>query len=581
LNLSDVKYEKTIAPEQCRPALDEQEAAGVMTETAFVEPPLTVTDPAQLEWSDAADVVVIGFGCAGASAAIEAREHRADVLVVDRFEGGGATAYSGGIYYAGNTPYQRAAGYDDDPEQMARYLAMEIGDAVREDTLRRFCAQSAENLQWLEAHGVPFNGKLFKGKTTFPPGDHYLYFSGNEKIERYSRHAKPAPRGHRIFGKGWTGKVLFAALADAARRLGVGFNPHARAQRLVLDSRGRVLGIEVVELPEAQRRDHQALYRRVDPMQPFGFDKAVRAIDECRALEAACGERRLIRARRGVVLATGGFAYNLDMLREHLPKYAEHAAALLRLGSMGCDGSGLQLARSAGAAVDKMQRLFAGRSIAPPFEQLRGIIVNRDGRRFINEDAYNATLGEAIANQPGSSAWLILDGRTFWAVVRRLLPRGDGFFMTWYVPALLNILFGGTRRAPSMAALARKCGIDAAGLERELSDYNDAARSGRVDAHGKLADYVQPIAGRSYYALNMSMPNRYSFMLFFTLGGVKVDEDSGLVLKSDGTSIPGLYAAGRVAVGVCSNSYACSGLSLADGVFSGRRAGRHCATGVG
>jgi 3-oxo-5alpha-steroid 4-dehydrogenase len=80
-----------------------------------------------------------------------------------------------------------------------------------------------------------------------------------------------------------------------------------------------------------------------------------------------------------------------------------------------------------------------------------------------------------------------------------------------------------------------------------------------------------------YWAINLAMKSLFSFMLFFTLGGVRVDEQTGEALRGDGSRIPGLYAAGRAAVGICANTYACSGLSLADGVFSGRRAGRHCA----
>lgn len=124
---------------------------------------------------DAADVIVVGFGAAGACAAIEAARAGADVLVVERFSGGGATALSGGVVYAGGgTKYQRAAGVDDTPEQMYSYLSREVGDAVSPEVLRSFCDGSVEMLGWLESNGVPFEGSLCPKKTSYPSNEFYL-----------------------------------------------------------------------------------------------------------------------------------------------------------------------------------------------------------------------------------------------------------------------------------------------------------------------------------------------------------------------------------------------------------------------
>ena len=100
---------------------------------------ILVDDPNAIAWDDTADVVVVGYGGAGACAAIEARENGASVIIVERFAGGGTTSYSGGVIYAGGTRYQREAGYDDSAEKMFAYLSMEVGDAVRTETLRRYC----------------------------------------------------------------------------------------------------------------------------------------------------------------------------------------------------------------------------------------------------------------------------------------------------------------------------------------------------------------------------------------------------------------------------------------------------------
>jgi 3-oxo-5alpha-steroid 4-dehydrogenase len=150
-------------------------------------------------WDVQADVVVVGFGAAGACAAIEAADAGAGVVVLDRFGGGGATALSGGVVYAGGgTEYQRAAGVDDSPEAMYAYLATEVGDVVSADTLRAFCRDSAAQLDWLHRQGVPFEASLCPDKTSYPTNRHYLYYSGSELSARDV--AAPAPRGHRAPG---------------------------------------------------------------------------------------------------------------------------------------------------------------------------------------------------------------------------------------------------------------------------------------------------------------------------------------------------------------------------------------------
>jgi 3-oxo-5alpha-steroid 4-dehydrogenase len=133
------------------------------------------------EWDVEADVVVVGFGAAGACAALEAAAAGCSVLILERFGGGGATALSGGVVYAGGgTPQQRAAGVTDTPEAMLGYLRTEVGDAVPDATLREFCDGSVAMLAWLEGHGVPFEGSLCPDKTSYPTNRHYLYYSGSE-----------------------------------------------------------------------------------------------------------------------------------------------------------------------------------------------------------------------------------------------------------------------------------------------------------------------------------------------------------------------------------------------------------------
>ena len=132
----------------------------------------------EMQWDDEVDVVVVGMGAAGACAALQAAQGGAEVAVVDRFEGGGATAISGGIFYAGGgTHIQQEAGVEDTVDAMFDYLKLEVRDAVSSATLRDFCERSVDNLTWLEAQGVEFEASLCPYKTSYPLDHYCLYYS--------------------------------------------------------------------------------------------------------------------------------------------------------------------------------------------------------------------------------------------------------------------------------------------------------------------------------------------------------------------------------------------------------------------
>lgn len=539
-----------------------------------VSEPLVVADPDGEAWDDSADVVVVGFGGAGACAAIEARENGADVLAIDRFDGGGATRYSGGLVYLGaGTPAQRDCGVEDTVEEMDKYLALEVGDAASAPTIRQYCADSLANYDWLTRHGVPFSGPLYDGKAVLAPEGYFLQYSGNEKSPAYAAKARPAARGHRTVGVGFTGYALYDPLRASAQSIGVRVLLHSPVTRLVVDQRGRVVGVEVLSVPEAQRDDHRKAYLKVNPMAPFNAKAAATAGFEAGGIEDRHGKPMRIRARGGVVLSTGGFSHNHTMLGEYAPLIARNVDATMRMASLGCDGSGHRLGQSAGGEARGMDRTYLGR-IMVPATYTHGVMVNARGERFAAEDSYNSILGGAILAQPDAQAHLILTAGDFHKVVRECLFSGWVMFRFFGGAAMLNILFGGTRRARSIAGLARKLGMDPAILERTVAQYNAGIESG--DRFGKLAENCAPLSDRGYYAVNFSLSNRFAFSQLFTLGGLAVDEESGQVLTPAGSPVQGLYAAGRTAFGLCSNNYV-SGLSLGDNVFSGRRAGRHAA----
>lgn len=539
--------------------------------------PIRISSPNELVWQDTADVVVVGYGGAGVVAALQAREDGADVLAVDRFAGGGATAYSGGVIYAGGTQQQREAGFEDTPEAMFRYLRAEKVP-LSDEALRCFCEGSAGDVAWLMSQGVPYGGEPFLDKTAFPPDGYWLYYSGNENTSKFREFSPPAPRGHRVKTPGNGGWLYYAKLREAAEDRGVRLLPHAPVERLILDGSGRIVGIEACALPKEKWKEHSDLYAVVDAWKPFNNVKAEAAIKAARQLIVDHAAPRFIRARKGVVLCSGGFINNLEMLAEFQPEVARSYKGLLRLGSAGCDGSGIKLGLSVGGKVERMEKLFIGSPLSPPLAYVKGgILINERGERYVAEDAYHADLGNATIRQPGCRSWLVMEGRTLWAAMRQSLFPGKGLFKTWGLPPLVNAVLGGTRRAGSLAKLAEKIGADPAGLVRTVADFNAMIARGGPDLLGKSPDKLRPIEKSPFYAVNTSVENFWSPTMAFTLGGLAVDEFTGQVKRKDGSAIEGLYAAGRAAVGICSEGYM-SGLSIADTVFSGRRAGHHAMT---
>jgi 3-oxo-5alpha-steroid 4-dehydrogenase len=138
------------------------------------------------------------------------------------------------------------------------------------------------------------------------------------------------------------------------------------------------------------------------------------------------------------------------------------------------------------------------------------------------------------------------------------------------LPALLNIFFN-AKKADTVAELAGKCRLPVEQLTATIDSYNEAAKGNKADDFRKSDDFMADMSVGPYFAMDISVDSQVFPCPAITFGGLKVNEDSGAVVDDSGEEIPGLYAAGRSAVGVASNLYV-SGLSIADCVFSGRRA---------
>ena len=521
------------------------------------------------------DVVVVGYGMAGVTAAIEAAEAGSRVLVLDRGYGGGASALSGGVVYAGGgTRYQRAAGLNDTPENMFNYLRQEVRGVVSDATLRRFCETSASTIDWLEEHGATFRATLCPYKTSYPTDEHYLYYSGNEKAWPYNQQAEPAARGHRQVAKGMgSGHALFEVLRESAMRKGVAFRPLSRVASLIIEDE-KVKGVRyrTVDAEDPSVRRHRRLSTVAGKLgnwvPPIGakFNDKAEALWQENAVEAE------VRAN-AVIISAGGFVFNPEMKAEHAGGFAD----ISPLGTVGDDGTGIALGVSAGGSTDHLDRMTAWRFMSPPAALLEGISVGPSGARIANEDLYGATHSQVMIDEHQGRGFLVLDAKQ-WKKARGQVRSQTQPFQAAQAAYLFTV--GHTKRA-NLEQLAQKIGVSPQGLDQTVAAYNEGLASSVGDPAHKGAALCSPIESGPFYAIDISIKNSPAFPApGLTLGGLRVDEETGEVLTEDDQRVRGLYAAGRTAVGICTNSYL-SGTSLADGVFSGRRAGAHAATQIG
>ena len=546
-----------------------------------VEAPQIISDPNLFAWDDEADLIIAGLGGAGIAAANEALDQNLTVIGIDKTSGGGATAKSGGVFYAGGgTPIQQAAGVEDTPENMFNYLIQETGDIVKEETLRKFCETSAENTQWLMDNGVQFDPSYYKIKTSYPGAGYFLYHSDNSLVPSYMEKADPAPRGHRGYEDGpfrpiGVGGTIFYPLKKSAIAKGLKLFPQTEARSLVITSEGRVVGLKVLMLPSGNlAQQHKVLTSRGELFQMLlppsypgsGFLQKIGNffIKKAQKIERNHRQVKYIQAKKGVCLSTGGFIFNRSMVKEYAPKYFDG----MPLGTSNDQGSGIRLGQSVGGKTDHMDRVTAWRFLNPPLAFAQGIVVNRHGERFCNEMVYGATLGDAMCEHNEGKAYLIVDADLF-----DLAKKQSSEALPFQRDMARMLMYFNARKKSNLEDIAKIYGLDASKLALEITKYNKAAAAGLSCEFGKAASDVKELKG-AFYIMDISIDSKLAPLTTLTLGGLMVNEETGEVINQDMQEIQGLYAAGRTAVGVCSNIYV-SGLSIADCIFSGRRIGQH------
>jgi 3-oxo-5alpha-steroid 4-dehydrogenase len=459
------------------------------------------------------DVVVVGLGAAGTAAAIAAAAAGARVRALERQGGaGGTSAMSGGLLYlGGGTALQEACGFRDSPDNMERFLAAALGPGVDGERLHAYCVESAAHFQWLAAHGVPFRAAFCDEPNRESEDDSGLLFSGGEDSYPFDEIADPVPRGHKPRFVDSSGGFLMRCLGDALARTAAEVALDARVDRLVEDA-GRVAGV-------LAKRD---------------------------------GVYLAIRARRGVVLAAGGFIHNPAMVAAHCPD-AHRPDPGWRIGTPADDGSGIRLGLGARGAATRLEAFECALPIGPPHRLARGILVNARGERFINEDTYPGRIGwQALVAQRGQ-VFLIVDEKIY---EKNLV----GLRAEW--------------AAETAAELAADLGLPRERFAATIARYNAHAARGEDPDFHKRAPFLVPL-GPGLAAIDLRVESRAIYATF-TLGGIATDLEAR-VLDASGAPVPGLYAAGRTAASLAAHGYV-SGISLGDGTFFGRRAGLHAAT---
>ena len=457
-------------------------------------------------WDHEADVVIAGFGVAGAAAAVEAAGSGADVLVLERTGSwGGAASMAGGfIYLGGGTELQKACGFADSVENMAAFLNVAMGPGADPKRIADYCEGSVAHFDWLVGCGVRFKAEFFGEPGWEPMGDQGLMYSGGENAYPFNTIATPAPRGHipqmsdKKQGEASAGFMLMKPLVDTAIAAGVRALYDMRVQSLIVDPGGAVVGV---------------LARQ------YGTEVTIRARER----------------RRGVVLATGSFAYNESMVARYAPRIAGRPAASIEQH----DGQAIRMAQALGADLAHMDATEVALFIDPQ-QLVRGILVNARGQRYVAED---------------TTAYLIIDGDAQEEAMASLSPQLMMRPPTWV--------------ADTVADLEAEMGLPTGSLQSTVSAYNEGVAGGADPLLHKKAEWLRPI-GSPVGAIDLRDSTGG-----FTLGGLHTTLD-GQVLHVTGAPIPGLFAAGRCTAGLAAWGYA-SGVSLGDGSFYGRRAGRAAA----
>jgi fumarate reductase flavoprotein subunit len=459
------------------------------------------------------DLLIVGAGTAGMTCAIVAAQAGADVVVVEKSDVPGGTLHlTGGHMSAAGTRRQAERGIDDSPEAHLADLVRISRGTVDERIAGLAVAQAAPTVEWLEEHGLELEEDT--------PAVYY------------------------------------------------GHEPYATARTIWGDDRGRsILRVLQPMWDEQVAAGRIAFLPAHDLQELLVEDGAVTGV-----VAGHRGVRVELRAA-ATVLATGGYAANLDLLADVTPGRPR----ALTSAAPTSQGDGILAAQRIGARFHRAERFLASigsfvedpeaaRAFdSPQFMDLdrdpQEIWVNVRGERFTPEDVRSPDLHErALAAQPGAQMWVVCDDRA-------LDADGGTFHRVWDAERLRAEAQRGSFAwsAPDLATLAARAGLDAGGLEQTVAAFNAAVASGE-DPLGRTALHA-PLDTPPFHAF------RSDATVFVSFGGLAVDEELR-VLDDAGRPIPGLHAAGEIiGAGTTSGNAFCSGMLLTPALAFGRLLG--------
>ena len=558
------------------------------------------------------DVLVVGSGAAGLSAAVTARHRGLDVLIVEkepRF--GGTTARSGGWLWIPGTSLAKAWGITEGPDAARTYLRHEAGNSYNAAKVDAFLTAGPEAVDFFTTKtSVRFDMPLvFPDYHAEAPGGTQggrsmvaRPFDARELGDHVKTLGAPLPE-LTVFGMMLgSGKEIihfmratrsFTSAAYVAKRLSKHLMDVLRFGRGMTLTNGNAL---------AGRLAKSAF----DLGVPLWLSSPVRELviegDAVRgAVVMRDGRAVTVRTRRGVVLACGGFPHDVarrKALFPHAPTGAEHYSP----GPTGNTGDGLRLAETAGGRVDDTLpnaaawvpvsttvRKDGSRGVMPHFidRAKPGVIaVSRAGQRFANEgDSYHDFVQQMMKTAtPGEepAAFLICDHRT-------LRKYGLGCVPPRPMPLGHHLRTGYLMRGATLAELAAKAGIDSKAFEQTVAQFNALAVQGQDPQFGKGSraynryqgdalhgpnPCIGPIEHGPFYAIKMVIGD------LGTYAGIVTDEHAR-VLGADGRIVEGLYAAGNDMTSIMGGNYPGAGITLGPALTFGYIAGRHLADGAG
>ncbi|WP_218834864.1 FAD-dependent oxidoreductase [Rhodococcus sp. ACS1] len=554
--------------------------------------------------ADEYDVVVVGSGAGGMAAALAASIRGLSVALVEKADYyGGTTAYSGGGIWIPCNPYQARAGVEDDLDRARRYLSATVGDRVPASRRERYLVEGPRMIQefdqrtrwvrWRYLQGYPdyfpeADGGLVQGRSLEPP------IVDGRKLGSMRPQLQPplldlkglaitASDVHDLamIGRTWAGKItgaklvgrLIASKVTGAEHLAIGQALVARLRLALADRNVAVLlSTALSELS-------------------VGREGGVRRVTGIRCVRN--GESVTLTAKRGVILAAGGFGHSQEMREQYLLKPTDSGWTQSSPGQV---GDAIKAGMAIGAEVDLMDRVWGSPSAmlpipgSPPLHILPlveraapgTLLVNGAGERFANESLpYDALYDAMYANnRPDAGtipAWFVFDQRAkdrylmFTTLPRQKFPK------EWESNGFL-------KRAQSIAELAAQIGVPAAQLGRTISRFNGLAENGHDD------DFHRGESAYDHYYGDPRMPNPnlapldkppyYAIALYpcdlSTKGGLMVDDDAR-VLDKDRRPIQGLYATGNCSASVMGTTYVGPGATLGPAMVFGYTAAKHIA----